>query len=144
MLLNGLEPHGTVPLDEAHTAAGSAYERRCNSVVASRARWDPGLSLGCTRLPRGFGRCSSWPLLALSASAPIIEQFSSKLTSLDCSMDNKPKILILSNEAVYLEIYVPREVFLPIWLCLHTLCTRCTFYLSTIQYNLTRLCMGSF
>ena len=50
----------------------------------------------------------------------------------------------LSNEAVYLEIYVPREVSLTIWLCLHTLCTSCIFYLSTIQYNLTRLCLGSF
>ena len=40
--------------------------------------------------------------------------------------------------------YVPREVSLTIWLCLHTLCTSCIFYLSTIQYNLTWLCLGSF
>ena len=48
-----------------------------------------------------------------------------------------------AREAKYLEIYVPREVSLTIWLCLHTLCTSCIFYLSTIQYNLTRLCLGS-
>ena len=36
-MLGRLEPHGMVPLDEAHTAAGSVNERRCSSVVASRA-----------------------------------------------------------------------------------------------------------
>ena len=34
-MLGRLEPHGMVPLDEAHTAAGSAYERGCSSVVVS-------------------------------------------------------------------------------------------------------------
>ena len=47
-------------------------------------------------------------------------------------------------KSTLLEICVPREVSLTIWLCLHTLCTSCIFYLSTIQYNLTRLCLGSF
>ena len=52
--------------------------------------------------------------------------------------------ILWAREAKYLEIYVPREVSLSIWLCLRTLCTRCTFNLSTTQYNLTRLCLGSF